>query len=322
MGRWLEVRIPISPADHYFNRIQLIAASIRSLGGRYADAAIRVTVGADSEPEDLYARLPWSKEAGVEWVWVGRDDFRDWRGTQHEYIATMMERFRPPFASDQVLMLDADVIIMREFDELVRMLDAAPGIAAVMAHTSPFGREQPAEHERDWNRVFAAFGLPPQPFAHEHSGWGAMERNPLRRFSPPYFNTGVLLASAGALEMLYEPYMAALDTVRRVMDTYFFEQIALTLALATTGVAAHVVPLRYNFPNQPGFDRAHPVEMEQTRFLHFLRTNIVHREADFVDLEAMTRFAERSDLLGSNALLRRRVAELLPVIAAARTGGK
>ena len=40
MKKWLEVRIPISPRSDYFNRVRLIAYSIRSLGGRYADVPI------------------------------------------------------------------------------------------------------------------------------------------------------------------------------------------------------------------------------------------------------------------------------------------
>jgi hypothetical protein len=318
MSDWLEVRIPISPLEHYFNRIQLIACSIRSLGGRYADVRVRVTVGADQEPEDLYARLPWSRAAGVDWVWVDRADFNHWKSTQHEYIATMMERFRPPFSTRQVLMLDADVLVMREFDELSNLLDSQSGIAGVMAHVSPFRAGAENEHLRLWRLLFETIGLDTPPFMHEHSGWGIMEHSPERRFSPPYFNTGVVLASASILESLYAPYMRALNSVRGVMDSYFFEQIALTLALLETGIPAHVLPLRYNYPNQPEFDLMHSGELESVRFLHFLRTQIVQREADFASLETMEQMATRTDLGGSNELLRRRVAELLPLTAAGR----
>jgi len=319
MSNWLEVRIPISPLEHYFNRIQLIACSIRSLGGRYADVRVRVTVGADQEPEDLYARLPWSRAAGVDWVWVDRKDFNHWKHTQHEYIATMMERFRPPFSTQQVLMLDADVLVMREFDELSALLDSQPGIAGVMAHASPFLALEEQGHLHSWQQLFECTGLSTPPFTHEHSGWGIMDHSPVRRFAPPYFNTGVVLGTASILETLYAPYMRALNSVRSIMDSYFFEQIALTLALFDTGIPVHVLPLRYNYPNQPEFDAARPGELEAIRFLHFLRTKIVQREADFATLETIEKMTARADLAGSNELFRRRVAELLPSLAAART---
>ena len=312
MSDWLEVRVPISPRPHYFNRIRLIAASIRALGGRYRDVKTRVTVGEDVEPYDLRKQHPWSDALGVEWVWVPRGDFAQWRGTQHEYIATMMERFRPPFSAEHVLMLDADVIAVRPFDELIESLERAPGLAAVMAHVSPFKHEA-LGHGEAWRTLFAKAGLPAPKFEFQHSGWGIKETNPERRFAPPYFNTGVVLASSAALTQLYSPYMEALDLVRRCMDTYYFEQIALTLAIFTAGVPAQVIPLRYNFPNQSDFDVAHPGELAAMRFLHFLRSYVVDRERDFESIEAIERLISRSDLTGSNEALRARVEQLAPM---------
>ena len=290
MSEWLEVRIPISPRADYFNRVHLIAHSIRSLGGRYADVRIRVTVGADQEPEDLYARLPWSREVGIDWVWVDRQEFLNWKATQHEYIATMMERFRPPFNSHKVLMLDADILAIRNFDELIDLIDARPGVAAVMAHISPFesreglrrftgwlpfGPGKALDHAGWWKLLFESTGTPMPRFAYQHSSWGITEHNKRRRYAPPYFNTGVVLATSDELSRFYQPYTQALDAVRAKIDTYFFEQIAMTLALFRTGVPFHVIPLRYNFPNQAEFDRALPSELAETRFLHFL-LSLIH----------------------------------------------
>lgn len=337
MSAWLEVRIPISPLDHYFNRVQLIAHSIRSLGPSYADVQVRVTVGADQEPEDLHARFPWSKAAGIDWVWVDRAEFRHWKDTRHEYIATMMERFRPPFSSRHVLLLDADVLAMRPFEELRDVLDETPGLAAMMAHAAPFGprkrrgdslgrgwlgaltgRQEQWDNSSGWQRLFSAAGTPVPEFKYEYANWGITEHDPRRRFGPPYFNTGIVMASAMILEQIYEPYMRALDRVRAILDTYFFEQIGLTLALLETRTPFHVLPLRYNFPNQPEFDRGNPDELRNVRFLHFLRTNIVRREADFQTLAAVEDLTARRDLEGSNEMLRARVAALLPAVKAER----
>ena len=64
----------------------------------------------------------------------------------------------------------------------------------------------------------------------------------------------VLFAPAALLENLYEPYMEALRFVRTCMDSYFFEQIALTLAVARHDIPVEILPLRYNYPNQAAFD--------------------------------------------------------------------
>jgi hypothetical protein len=301
----IEVRIPISPRDDYYNRVHFIAQSIRSLDAPLKGARIRVTVGFAEDPVDLHRTLPWSRRLGIEWHWVDRGDYAAWAETTHPYIATMMERFRPPFAADTVLMLDADVAVMRPFPELIELVSTQPGVVGTMAHVSPF---EPAE----WHVLFRHAGLADPDLGFELSGWGIMVTRPEQRFSPAYFNTGVLLAPSHELEQLYDPYMAALQTVRSLHDTYFFEQIALTLALYQTGIAFHAVPLRYNYPNQHDFDAAYPDELHEVAFLHFLRTDIVRREADFADWPSMLALARRIDLAGSNEALRRRLAELLP----------
>jgi hypothetical protein len=306
---FLEVRIPISPRDHYFNRVRLISNSIRSLGERYSDVTIRVTIGSEFVGEDLYARFPWSKPLGIVWHWVYGAEFNTWAGTRHPYLATMMERFRPPFTTKYVLMLDADVIAIRPFDELFDLLSEGAGLAGVMAYVSPFaGRDG---HNLMWNKFFHIAGLGEPRYEHQLNGWGFVDAAAERRLSPPYLNTGVLLASASALEALYQPYQEALQLVRTQLDTYFFEQVALTLALAKIGMRCGIASLRYNFPNDPRFDKAYPDELRDVRFLHFLQTATVRRDLDFQDEDAITALAARRDLTGSNEALRKRLAELL-----------
>jgi hypothetical protein len=87
------------------------------------------------------------------------------------------------------------------------------------------------------------------------------------------------------------------------------------VALIDTRIPTHLLPLRYNYPNQPEFDLARSGELESIRFLHFLRSQIVQREADFATMETIEKMAARTDLAGSNELFRRRFAELLPSVA-------
>jgi hypothetical protein len=297
----LEVRIPISPRADYFNRVRLIAQSIREF---YPRAIVRVTVGAESAPFDIAkVAAPWSHDLGVQWVWVPHGAFEEWRDTAHPYIATMMERFRPPFSAEHVLMLDADVLPIQPFNHLFERDHA---LLAMMAHVSPF-----PNHAQEWRSLFHAYGLSDPSFDFELSGWGTMIDDPTRRFSPPYFNTGVLLARADLYERLYEPYMAALRFVKSQLDSYFFEQIALTLAISKMELPLEVQPLRFNFPNQEEFDVAHPEELDKVCLLHFLRTHIIDREKHFQSLDDIRRLVSRTDLAGSNEILRRRVAELI-----------
>jgi hypothetical protein len=296
----LEVRIPISPRSDFLNRVRLIAQSIREF---YPSAVVSVSVGSDTEPFDIVEIAPWSEELGVRWVWVPAAAYAEWSDTPYPFVATIVGRYRPPFLADHVLMLDADVLPVRPFDEIFERDHVLMGM---MAHVSPFPK-----HADDWRELFAAYGLPEPSFDFELSGWGAMFTDPARRLSPPYFNSGVVFASADVFERLYEPYIDALRFLKERTSTYFFDQIAITLAISKKNIPFEVLPLRYNFPNQAAFDVAHPDELEKLILLHFLRTQAVDRETDFQSVEAIRKLIGRTDLTGSNEILRRRVAELL-----------
>jgi hypothetical protein len=276
-----------------------IARSIRDF---YPNTRFRVSIGAECRPFDAASRYTWSKKLDIEWHWVDSVDFKRWSGTAHPYIATMMDRFKPPFETDYVLMLDADVIAIAPFDELFEHI----GIAGVMAHGSPFQ----GDHVNTWRRLFRAYGLAEPTFEYEHSGWQSMFVDEAQRLSPFYLNTGVVFGPRKTYEELYDPYMSALDFVRSMLDSYFFEQIGLTLAVQRTAIPVTLLPLRFNFPNQPEFDKRHPGELQDVRLLHFLRTDIINRETDFADYVSVKSLTERGDLSGSNEILRSRIHAL------------
>lgn len=315
MNDFLEVRIPISPTEYYFNRIQIIALSIRLLGGWYEKTRIRVSVGSDSDPEDLYLRCPWSKSLNIEWVWVKREMFNKWKNTQHEYLWTIVERFRPPFLAENILMLDADVLVMNRFDEIISIVKENQGIAGVIAHVSPVSHENnnPQEWWRDLYFLAGIDGMP--SFKLQHSGWETMEFNPNRRMTPPYFNTGVVLGTALTFERFSDTYLQMLNIVKSFEDTYFIDQIALTLALEKKKIHPHILPLRYNFPNQKEFDERFPIELQNIRFLHFLRTNIINRNLDFESLFSIQKLISRTDLKGSNEIFRKKIEEIFPLLS-------
>lgn len=303
----LEVRIPIGLSNSMRWRCVLIAHSIREF---YPDAKIRVTIGAsDYRNFDSFVEL--FRRHNIDWVLVGPDAFNAWRGTNNTHMATMSERYESPTTADCVIMLDADVLCMRAFQESIPT--DRPYIGAVMAHASPFSR-----HEFSWKDIYEAAHLPPPDFTLEHSGWGIMEFDPVRRYSPPYFNTGVVFMSKQAHDAIRTSYPSMLEIVRSKFDSYFADQIAFTLAIEACKLTPHteILSLRYNFPNQGDFDTARPAELANVHFIHFLRSGLISRENDFDGLAAMARFAKRRDLVGSNEALRQRVDRLLQHIIA------
>lgn len=288
----LEVRIAISPRLSMMNAVKIIESSVRCF---YPDALIRVSLGhqrgdtADANgvlPDDIQFRL------------IPRDEMEKWHGTGSPYLATAADRFSGPFVTSHCLVLDWDVICMRRFDELFDHR----GLSGMMTHVAPMS-------QFDWVRLCHGFGLQISEW-HEHSGWGIMG-SPARHSPAGYFNSGMVFGPRAAFEAMQEPYFAAIAYLRRtISDAYWFDQLGLPLGIAAAELETHVLSQRWNFPNQPAFDQAFPDELADVRFLHFLRTDIVDRAKIFESQESIAAFVARTDLTGSNELLRKRIEEL------------
>jgi hypothetical protein len=305
--RLLEIRVPISPTPHFFRRIHFMAASLRRLGGALADHELVVFVGADEEERNLSEALPWSRNYPIVWRWADREGFR-----RDSYWETSREVFRHPACARFVMCVDADIIFVRDFSELLTRLTDAPAVAGVIAHASPFRNCVPSQM---WQRLADAYRVPAPASNHEHSGWGFMATHPDYRYTPTYFNFGMVVAPSEMMAMISADIAAADEVVTMELDTFFRFQIALTLTIQKHQLPVCPLPLRYNFPNDPGFEQKYLEELRDIRILHYLRCEIVHREKDFETLANVAALVRRSDLAGSNEVLRRCIEELLPEVA-------
>jgi hypothetical protein len=306
MNSLLEIRVPINPTSNFFRRVHFMAASLRHLGGVLRDHEFVVCVGGDEEPRDLSEALPWSKNYPITWRWVNRDRFR-----LDGYWETSREIFRQPARGRFVMCADADVIFVRDFSDLLDELDHSPAVAGVIAHAPPFGKKPPVEM---WEKLFKDYGITTPLSTYEHTGWGFMVNAPEHRYTPVYFNFGMVIAPAEIMNEISAEIASAEDFVNSTLPTFFRFQIALTLAIEKKRLPSRALPLRYNFPNDPRFDQRYPIELQQIRILHYLRCEIVHREKNFTDQGEVAALVGRADLRGSNEVLRRCVEELYPVI--------
>jgi len=294
----IECRVALSPTPAFINRTLLLAASVREF---YPDAIVRAYVG-DTEGttiEVIHAAWNTLIRADVLTYVTPRDECDEWKWTRSPFLAAMNDRFRrPKVEADHVLIMDADVICTGRFDEALESC-----VAGVMTHVPPMPRIGMLQL---W-RMFA--GDDPQD-EYLHSGAGIMCDADAR--SPWYANSGIVFLPRKRFEDMIDPYHGAIGWLRSTLtDTYWFDQLALGLAAAYAKAPVQALPLRYNFPNQDAFDQAYPVDLADCRFLHYLRTDTVDRDADFESVAAIQRFIARPGLVGSNALLQRRVGQLL-----------
>jgi hypothetical protein len=295
-----EVHVPISPTPAFFRSVRLLAESLRRRGGSLADARLVVTVG-DAEQFDLAAAQPWSRDYPIEWRWLEPELWR-----RDTYFATALRRFVGPFEAPLVLMLDADTLFLAPIDDLLLRVEREHVLAGLVTHVSPFDGDSAAA----WARLFDAAGLPEPEATEQHTGWEIMEHDPARRFCPPYFNLGMLVAPRSVMTALGAAIFAELDAIDSCGWTVYRCQLAVTLALARHRIASLSVPPRFNFPNDPGFWDGYPAEAANIRLLHYLRTDQIHKVDDLADDARFSALARGAGLHPVNALVSRAVREL------------
>lgn len=299
----LEIRVPISPTGIFFRRIAHLSRSIRACGGETARARIVVSVGADVEPFDLAGAQSWSDENLV-WRWADRDAFR-----RHSYFAQVSDRFFVESDADFVLLADADILFARNIDDLLAALLRTPAVAGLIAHIPPYMAEKV---EGDWQRIFENVGLSLPVDLYQHTGYRLSYDDPLHRFSPAYFNMGFVLAPAAMMRTIAGRFPYWLEKARSLNLGRFIAQLALSFTIHEQCLPRFSVEPRYNFPNDPLFDRAYPQDLADIRVLHYLRPGIIHRERDLASLDAIRALVGRTDLTGSNEIFRSLIERFTP----------
>lgn len=317
MKHTLEVRTTISPTPFFFRRIHFLAASLRALGGRAADHEIVISVGGNAPRENLYRALPWSNRYPIIWRWVDPTNYQ-----AIGYRATNQDRAWHMSRARIVMNVDADVIFVGDFSDLLGEIEASPAICGVMAYLSPF-RSPPAvtpsvgplpdsKPSTYWRLAASSFGLADLPMEHQYGGWTILPDE--HRYGPAYFNGGMVIGPSDMMEKMYARLPAAETAIGSVITTRFLPQLARTLAIYKDSLPYRILPLRYNFPNWPAFDRTYPEELEKACILHYFSKDLVDRDECFRSIESVAEFVARQDLVGSNEALRATVAELFDVV--------
>ncbi len=304
----IEVRIPISPRPHFFRQVEYLKRSFATNGGLAASARFVVSVGEDCEPYDLYEVNPWSV-GRIEWKWVDRAAFK-----RMSYTATGLDRFVHPTDADVVLLSDADTLLIRNVDDVLVGLAGEPAIAGVMAHMPPHYGPMTAP---SWRAVFSAIGRRLPRDLHEHSGFGSMFHDTANRFGPAYFNFGAVFVPGRYLQLLGQFFERSLGLAMSApIHKFFHAQLALTLAMYELDVTRIALRPRYNYPNDEMMDRYATNELADIRIMHYLREHTIGTRAELWGSdEKFSAFLNRTDLTGSNEILRQAVTLLRGTVA-------
>ncbi len=267
----LEIHIPISPTASFFRQVHYLAASLRSATRNFAGTRLIVTVGDDSEPFDVAGRLPWAAHYPIEFRWVPRQLRRTFG-----WFATALHRYRYAYDAPLVLMMDADIVVAREFGGLLDQVRAVPAFYSMVAHASPWhnsGLLHLRSEEDWWRSVYSAAGLGEPEFPCQYTGYGYLGKDGFPCAAPPNFNQGVVIAPASIIRTIGVDLYSELELVNSVAETFYRFQVALTLAIVRQGVPWRVLPMRYNFtPAFAAYIERLREEWEQVRFIHYSST--------------------------------------------------
>ena len=303
-----EVRIPISPTPSFLNRALLLAASIRKF---HPESIIRVYLGQEggASPEAVKRVMEAFAGKRIGFEWVSAKNFAEWDGTRSPYLATMNQRFNTAVDGDAVIIADCDVIVTGPLDELFE----THAVQGVQAHVAPLPYA-------DMRYLWAICSAPWPEDLIRFTGLGIMD-TPMTE-APPYPNSGFVYAPKDLFLRMVPLYHDAIWRLKNAMrDTYWFDQLALGIAIAGSHVTYQPLGLHFNFPNQAEFDERHPINLEHVRVIHYLRENFINRTTDFESATAVHRLTQRRDLTGSHEVLRQALMRNVGILEPVGLGG-
>jgi hypothetical protein len=295
----LAILIAGSPNAAFYSQVAASAAALRALPWSRWEPTLHLYLGGEVDSTVLERWRPYLAEVDVSLVAPSRFAREgDWAQSDDVFNYA-------PRDADLLVAMDADVLPVAPFEEIVDVVAHDDVVAGTLAHAAFPGTSSPAD---DWHRVADGLVNGTLAFDYQYS----LVRYPQARDNliPFYVNFGVVLFSRKVFERLVPAFLSLRAVVgSRMRDDDFSAQVALALAIANTGVEAMPLPMRFNFPNDPLAERLYPEELVSVRAIHYLRTDRFDRHRVFASAEAFAQFLELP-LEGANRLLQDAVRRL------------
>jgi Glycosyltransferase 61 len=205
--------------------------------------------------------------------------------------------------------MDADTLVVRNFEDLLDYVLETASVAGVTAHFKFPTWPGISSHE-SWRSLADELIAAPLDFSHAYS-LATADTPEEDRYTPFYVNDGMVLFARSVFPDVVRHYLSLRPKLMdRIPDPYFSGQIALGLAIAETGIRSWALPMRYNFPNDENADRRYPEELEDVHIFHYLRTDKFDRQKIFTNANEYDQFL-RSTLSGSNYVFQQYVSKLI-----------
>lgn len=217
-------------APEWFDRVVNLALSVRTFGGKLADAQIVINFVGGADPEVRRALAKYDAEVRI----VDRFDSR----TAYANKLRMLE-MADDHEFDLLVALDCDVIIVG---------DISPHLTPGHVAAKPADRDRLTDQQ--WDALFGALGVPPA----EKSVVATSSGTPMR----PYFNSGVVFVPWAHSKPLLVSWSGLLDAILLLLSRQpelvppqwhiHADQFSLAAALLRDRFPTRPLPLALNFP--------------------------------------------------------------------------
>jgi hypothetical protein len=209
-------------------------------------------------------------------------------------------------SADLSFVCDADTLLLRPFDPafLDELISQQPMVAAVTGHTPPplvdiNGRPMAdTDPVRFWQRLFQETLGRPAPLRLRYSLFDGD--------CPFYINYGLVATTPAIMHRLHAALVAVEARVRAVLDSMYYGQLAMAVAVESLDLPVRSLPMRFNFPNDPRAETRWPRELPEVHLLHYQRTVVFNRHHVFASAAAFAEFLALP-LDGSDAFFRQAI---------------
>ena len=298
------ILIPASPNPAFFSQIAASALALSRLNWRCWEPTVYAFLGGEPDFDALEAWRPYLRDTMVTFVPASLSD-------AHRFCYAQIDSlFRcAPIDADVLIRMDADTLVVRNFEDLLDFVVDTNSVAGVTAHF-PFPTWPGVTPRQSWMGLSYlltgrsigfehAYSLPPTDSSQD--AWT----------TPFYMNDGVVVFAGSVFADVVAHYLRLRPNLMdRLPDPYFSGQIALALAIAQAGVRSCALPMRYNFPNDELAEARYPEELDDVCIFHYLRTHAFDRHKIFASASAYHEFLELP-LTGSNKVFQSCVATLI-----------
>lgn len=297
------ILVPASPSPGFYSQIAALDIALRTLEWEDWRPTLHLYFGGPREPA-VHARwLPHLRDADINWA--SEEHFSaigDWAQSDDVFRCA-------PRDAQVILTLDADTFPV---SSLVSVLDDVLQrnvIAGVIAHY-PFPQFSGVSVRDGWNHVTRGITDVPLNFTCSHSLMPP-GTPPELRLTPFYLNGGLVFFPRRIFDDVANRCLRMRpQLLSRMPDPDFTGQAALALAVAESGAKTAVLPMRYNFPNDPMADKLYPDELTNVVVFHYLRTDSFDRQRIFASAEQYAEFLSLP-LSGSSRLFQRSVRRVV-----------